>query len=102
MAKFSIIGAGAFGSSLAIYCNKIGHDVKVWAFEKDLPEIVKEKGENEPFLPGIKMDPAIEFSNDMEYSVKGCDLPLRYLNSTFQKTRLLYLPPKVSRTARYV
>ena len=47
MPKISIVGAGAFGSALSIYAKKSGYDVSVWCFEKDLPAIVKEKGENE-------------------------------------------------------
>jgi glycerol-3-phosphate dehydrogenase (NAD(P)+) len=87
MAKITVIGAGAFGTALAIYSRRIGHDVKVWCFEKDLPRAVKESSENEVFLPGFKIDPKIEFSTDPEYTVQGAELiiivcPSAYVRST--------------------
>ena len=38
MSKVAIIGAGAWGTSLALICNEKGHEVKLWAFEKELVE----------------------------------------------------------------
>jgi glycerol-3-phosphate dehydrogenase (NAD(P)+) len=87
MANVTIIGAGAFGSALAMYNHKIGHSVKVWAFEKELPALIKEKGENEIFLPGFKIDPSIVWTNDPEEAVTGSELiiivcPSAYVRST--------------------
>lgn len=76
MANVTVLGAGAFGTSLAIYSHSIGHAVKVWCFEKELPAIVKEKGENEIYLPGLPVSPEIEFQPDMAKSLAGADIVL--------------------------
>lgn len=76
MANISIIGAGAFGTALAIYAHRAGHRVRVWCFEQDLPGRVKEKSENDLYLPGFKIDPSIEFTTDPEQAVSGSDLVL--------------------------
>jgi glycerol-3-phosphate dehydrogenase (NAD(P)+) len=76
MARIAVIGAGAFGTALAIYSHSVGHDVRVWCFEQELPGLISDKGENEPYLPGNPIDPAIEFSNDIAAVVAGADLVL--------------------------
>lgn len=85
MANISVIGAGAFGTSLAIYSNRIGHNVKVWTFEKDLPGIVSEKGENEPYLPGFEIDQKIIFSNDFDVVLEDADYCLMVCPSSFMR-----------------
>ena len=60
MDNVTVIGAGAFGTSLAIYSQSLGHKVNVWTFEKDLPDIIKKDGENTVYLPGIKIKPEIK------------------------------------------
>ena len=38
MAEVSILGAGAFGTALALYCAELGHRARVWAYDEGLPE----------------------------------------------------------------
>lgn len=95
MAKVAVIGAGAFGTSLAIYSASIGHRVRIWCFEKDLPEIVKEKGENESFLPGTAIDPAIEFSNDTPSVLEEADLVLIVCPSTHMRSTSKAIAPHI-------
>lgn len=85
MAKLAVVGAGAFGTSLALYGNRIGHDVKVWSFEKDLPEIVKSKKENTPYLQGFEIPESLEFSSDMEYVLNGAEYVLMVCPSSFMR-----------------
>lgn len=76
MSKISVIGAGAFGTSLAMHCKSLGFDVRVWCFEKDLPGIVAEKGENTIYLPGYTFSKSVRFVNDPLEAVEGADLVL--------------------------
>ncbi|MDA3901401.1 MAG: NAD(P)-dependent glycerol-3-phosphate dehydrogenase [Spirochaetes bacterium] len=76
MYNIAVVGAGAFGTSLAMYCKGLGYNVKVWCFEKDLPAIVAEKGENTVYLPGYTFPKSVKFVNDPEEAVKEADLVL--------------------------
>lgn len=53
--SIGIIGAGAWGSAMAISLSRHGHEVKIWALEADVVESINTRHENERFLPGFKM-----------------------------------------------
>ncbi len=83
MTRTAILGAGAFGTALAAYTAERGHDVRVWAFEKDLPAAVAQSGVNEAFLPGIKLPAAIRWTNDMAEALAGAELVIFMCPSAF-------------------
>lgn len=85
MSNLAVIGAGAFGTSLALYGNRIGHKVKVWSFEKDLEDIIKRDGENTPYLPGISIPEELSFSSDLEYILSDADYVLFVCPSSFMR-----------------
>lgn len=99
MANISVIGAGAFGTALAIYARRLGHRVIVWCFEPDLPRRVKETSENDLFLPGVKMDPSIEFTTDSERAVTGSDLVLIVCPSAHVRSTSRRLRPVIPKNA---
>lgn len=76
MARIAIIGAGAFGTSLSIYTHSLGHAVRIWCHEQELPEILRTEGENSPYLAGYPVDPGIDFSNDIPHVLEGAELVL--------------------------
>ena len=65
MQKIGVIGAGAWGTSLAIAAGRAGREVSVWAFEDEVINAINEIHENTTFLAGIKLDPAITATNNI-------------------------------------
>ena len=56
MSRIAIIGAGAWGTALSIVLGRKGrHEVRLWAYEKEVREAITSKRVNEPFLPGYKI-----------------------------------------------
>ena len=54
MSRIAVIGAGAWGTGLAIVLGRGGrHQVRLWAHEKEVCESILTRRENEPFLPGV-------------------------------------------------
>ena len=49
----SVIGAGAWGTTLARHLVNQGLTVKLWAYENEVVESINLKRENSLFLPGI-------------------------------------------------
>jgi glycerol-3-phosphate dehydrogenase (NAD(P)+) len=63
--KIAIVGAGAWGTVLAMAARRAGCDVLIWAFEPEVADGIAQDNENRPYLPGVKLDPAIRATNDL-------------------------------------
>ncbi|MDE0797159.1 MAG: NAD(P)-dependent glycerol-3-phosphate dehydrogenase, partial [Alphaproteobacteria bacterium] len=61
----SIIGAGAWGTALALAARRAGNDVTLWAYEADIVAAINDAHENTLYLPGVTLDPAIRATADL-------------------------------------
>lgn len=52
--KIAVIGAGSWGTALAITLSNKGHEVKIWDVNKEHLQELKDNKENVRYLPGIK------------------------------------------------
>lgn len=76
MANVSVLGAGAFGTTLALYARRLGHRVRVWVYDAGLPGQIAKEGENRPYLPGVKIPKDIDFTGDMAAALVEAELVL--------------------------
>ncbi|MBU5611833.1 NAD(P)H-dependent glycerol-3-phosphate dehydrogenase [Geomonas azotofigens] len=74
--KVAVIGAGSWGTTLADLLAKKGHAVTLWAYEPELVVTMRDTGENDLFLPGIKLQESLAFTNDLEEAYRGCTMVL--------------------------
>jgi glycerol-3-phosphate dehydrogenase (NAD(P)+) len=74
MAKIGVIGAGAWGTALAIQGARAGHSVMIWAFERDVVETINSKHYNELYLAGEHLPEDLVASTAMEEVVTGAEL----------------------------
>lgn len=70
-----IVGAGAWGTALAIVARRAGRDVLIWAHEAGTIADINQRHYNETFLSGIKLDKAIEATARFN-EVANCDVLL--------------------------
>lgn len=73
--KAGVIGAGAWGTALAQACVRAGLEVILQAREAEVVESISRRSENEAFLPGVRLDPALKVTGDMA-DLADCDLVL--------------------------
>ena len=66
-----ILGAGAWGTALAHLMSDNGHEVLIWAYEKEVVESINNQNENIHFLPGIKLNERVKASNKIKDLKKG-------------------------------
>ena len=87
MAKIGIIGAGSWGTALAVVLEKNGHEVTVWSALETEIEMLKQEKEHLEKLPGVKLADTICYTADMEQAVKGMEalvlaVPSMYTRNT--------------------
>lgn len=67
----AIIGAGAWGSALAIHLARKEQEVRLWAYEKQQITEINTKRTNERYLPGVIFPPNIICSDDYQTTLSG-------------------------------
>lgn len=88
--KISVIGAGGWGTTLAVLLHYNGHKVTLWEFKKNYARLIGKKRENPLYLPGISIPDEINITNDLTESVSDKNLivlavPSQYLRSVIKK-----------------
>lgn len=84
--KALVIGDGSWGTTLALLLARNGVETTLWSAFPENARLLKEKRENERFLPGVELPESLEFSADPYSAAAGVDLavsavPTIYLRS---------------------
>jgi glycerol-3-phosphate dehydrogenase (NAD(P)+) len=83
MAIVSILGAGAWGTAIAILLGNNGHEVTLWSALAPEVELLRKERELKDKLPGIKLPSSVLVSDDLEASCKDKDLIVFAVASPF-------------------
>jgi len=71
--KIAVIGAGSWGTTLAILLAEKSHDVVLWVFEKnELPKLEKERV-NTKYLPEAKFPANLELTGNLQEAISFGD-----------------------------
>lgn len=74
MSKVSVIGAGSWGTALAILLEKNGHEVTLWSHrEEEAKELAKSR-EHKSKLPGVQIPERIEITGNLESALQAKDV----------------------------
>lgn len=72
--KITVLGAGSFGTALAICANKNNHKVTLWARRPEQCEELLTLRENRKYLEGIKIPGAVAVENSIREALKAADM----------------------------
>lgn len=86
MAKIGVIGAGSWGTALALLLHTNGHQVSVWSIVEAEIEMLKMAHEHKDKLPGVKLPEDMEFTTDLQASIHGKDLLVLAVPSPFTRS----------------
>ena len=95
MERVGVIGAGSWGTALAVVLAKNGHQVTVWSIIEDEITMLKEKHEHVDKLPGVKLPDSMEFTTDLEQAVKTSDMLVLAVPSIFTRSTAKSMAPFV-------
>ena len=74
MQKMSVIGAGSWGSALALSLHKNNHKVFMWTRDLDQVDEINNTRENSKFLPGVVFPEDLIVSNDLEEVIADSEI----------------------------
>ena len=67
----TVLGAGSWGTALAIHLARAGLNVRLWGNEPDHIRQLQQQRSNEHFLPGIAFPPALHVTADLAEALEG-------------------------------
>lgn len=73
MLRVAVIGAGHWGTALALVAARCGHTVRLWAHEERVVADVQRSRENCLFLPGFTLPESILATNSFEDALEGAE-----------------------------
>ncbi|MGE5474109.1 MAG: NAD(P)H-dependent glycerol-3-phosphate dehydrogenase [Ignavibacteriales bacterium] len=73
-AKVAVMGAGSWGTALAIHLSKIGHEVSLWTRFQEDADIINIEREQKKYLPGVIIPEDITCYIDQEKALYGKEI----------------------------
>lgn len=74
--KIAVLGAGSWGTTLAIVLSENGHDVTLWEYLVEQAERLRREHENKTFLPGVPIPESIAVTSELDDAIQGAQLLL--------------------------
>ncbi len=71
MEKIVVMGAGSWGTALAILLAEKGNDVTLWEYQNEKAVTVERERENKVFLPGAKFPETLHVTSELEGLLEG-------------------------------
>lgn len=94
--KITVIGAGSFGTALAVTLTDKGYDTSIWGRKKSQLALMEETRENPHYLPGIKLPKELKMIHDMKTALKDATIvvfavPAQNFRKVFEEAAV-YMP----------
>lgn len=97
MKKIAIIGAGSWGTTLAVLLGEKGFDVKLWARREELANEIESKRENKQYLPGIKIPKNVIAGHSLKDAINGSEIIITTIPSEFLRSTIKQIKPYLNR-----
>ncbi|MGE0640470.1 MAG: NAD(P)H-dependent glycerol-3-phosphate dehydrogenase [Thermoanaerobaculia bacterium] len=67
-----ILGAGSFGTAIAVHAARAGHEVALWVRREEAAAAMAVDRENRAYLPGVRFPAGLTATHDLE-ALTGCE-----------------------------
>jgi glycerol-3-phosphate dehydrogenase (NAD(P)+) len=74
MTKVAVFGAGSWGTAFSIVLADGGNEVTIWARREEVAASINNRRENEEYLPGVELPPAVSATHDVEKAAHAAEI----------------------------
>ena len=99
MAKVTVIGAGAWGTTLSQVLADAGNEVLLWARNEDVVTEINSKQSNEKYLSGIQLPKSIHATSDIKSAFDFSDVYVLAIPTQQLRSALEEWEPHINRDA---
>ena len=89
--RITVLGAGSWGTTLAILLTKNSHAVTLWSYRDQDAETIRTTRENPSFLPGIRIPDSIVATSDLHASVQEAGMIVTAIPSQHVRSVMVHL-----------
>ena len=100
--KITVLGAGSWGTSLALILHENGHQVTCWSNDRSDIETIKSSGENKRFLPGIPIPDKLEYTDQLQNALRNADAVVVAVPSHAVRSVIEKAGPDIKRDAIWI
>ena len=95
--RIAVIGAGAWGTAISIVLGRKGaHDVRLWAFEKEVVAAINQQHENTVFLAGAKLPTNVKATDLLKEALAGVEIVVSVMPSHHCRRLFEQMAPHVT------
>ncbi|MAT59559.1 MAG: NAD(P)H-dependent glycerol-3-phosphate dehydrogenase [Melioribacteraceae bacterium] len=92
--KVSVLGAGGWGTTLAILLHNNGHNVTLWEYKRNYAKVLSKHRENKTYLPGVKIPKEIVITHSLEDACENqymivIAVPSQFIRSVLDKIKYI-------------
>lgn len=100
MEKIGIVGAGSWGTAIAVLLDHKGHEVTIWSAVESEIDMLQAEHEHKDKLPGIMLSERMRFTKELKEAVTDMDLvvlavPSVYTRPTARQMKELVAPGQI-------
>ncbi|MBI4463398.1 MAG: NAD(P)-dependent glycerol-3-phosphate dehydrogenase [Acidobacteria bacterium] len=93
MENIAIIGAGGWGTALAIALSRNARRIRLWVFEPELRETLLQMRTNPPYLPGFFIPENVQPTGDLQQAISDAQVVLTVVPSQHLRSVLEQVSP---------
>jgi len=74
MRRVTVLGAGSWGTALAVHLGRLGHEVRLWARDAALVDDMAARRANAVYLPDVALPDSVSVTNAMREALADAEL----------------------------
>ncbi len=102
MRTIAVIGAGSWGTALAVHLGRIGHAVRLWARDGALVADMSARRANAVYLPDVSLPPSVAVTEALDRALERTDFVVLAIPSHGYRAVLHHAAPHVAGAATIV